>query len=106
MFLGGDMECRDYGDLSLPHPYGITIHAWAHIGQGCVIYQNVTVGTTGDSDLAPIIEDDVFVGANAVIIGAIRVGHGSTVGAGAVVIADVPPESTVVGNPARVVKHS
>lgn len=100
------MGCRDYGDLLLPHPYGITIHANAQIGQGCIIYQNVTIGSSGGSGLPPVLEDDVVVGANAVIIGAIVVGRGSTVGAGAVVITDVPPRSTVVGNPARVVKPS
>ena len=52
---------------------------------------------------APIIEDDVTIGAGAKIIGGIRVGKGATIGANAVVLNDVPPESTVVGIPAKII---
>jgi serine acetyltransferase len=103
IFLGGDMPCRDYGDLKLPHPYGVTIGDGTIIGRRCVIYQNVTVGTADDSPQYPILEDEVVIGANAVVIGPIRVGRGATVGAGAVVVKDVPPGATVVGNPGRVI---
>ena len=103
IFLGGDLACRPYDDLRLPHPYGITISSASSVGRGCVIDQNVTIGTADGDGRSPTIEDGVVIGANAVLLGPITVGEGATIGAGAVVVRDVPAGATVVGNPARIV---
>lgn len=68
--------------------------------------QNTTIGAKGfnGEDDSPTIEDDVTIGPNSCIIGNIKIGKGSIVGAGAVVVKDVPPYSVVVGNPAKVIK--
>ena len=63
------------------------------------------MATQGFSDLAPvIIEDDVWIGARAIILPGVIIGKGSVIGAGAVVAKSIPPYSVAVGNPARVVK--
>lgn len=103
LVLGGDIGPQDYVDVQFPHPYGITIHASSKIGAGCVIYQNVTIGSRDGSGGCPTLGADVYVGANAVILGPVMIGSGARVGAGAVVIADVPPGASAVGNPARII---
>lgn len=95
--LGGDIYCELPASVLLPHPYGITIHSGAVIGHNVVIMQQVTIGARHDSTLAPVIEDHVFIGAGAKIIGGVRIGHHVKVGANAVVSKDVPPNFTVVG---------
>jgi 2,3,4,5-tetrahydropyridine-2-carboxylate N-succinyltransferase/tetrahydrodipicolinate N-acetyltransferase len=71
-----------------------------HIGAGTVL-----AGVVEPASATPVvIEDNVMIGANAVVIEGVRVGHDSVIGAGAVVIRDVPPNSVAVGNPARVIK--
>lgn len=87
------------------HATGIVIGETCVIGNGVSLMQNVTLGGTGKAAglRHPQIESGVLVGAGAVLLGAIRVGAHSKVGAGSVVLADVPPRSTVVGVPARVV---
>jgi serine O-acetyltransferase len=62
-----------------------------------VILHQVTVGARHVDDQAPVIEDDVFIGAGAKVLGGIRVGRGCIVGANAVVTHDLPPGSTVIG---------
>ena len=62
-------------------------------------------GKTINGISIPIIGNNVFVGANAVLIGGITIGDNVTIGAGAVVNKDVPANSTVVGNPMRVIRH-
>ncbi|TAL17388.1 acyltransferase [bacterium] len=59
---------------------------------------------TGNEDLGVVIEDDVWVGARAVILRGVRVGRGSVIGAGAVVTKSVPPYALVAGNPARIIR--
>ena len=95
--LGGDFNCVVPPNLLLPHPYGITIHSGAVIGANVVIMQQVTIGSRGSGIEAPVIENDVLVGAGAKVLGGVRIGHHSKVGANAVVSKDVPPNSTVVG---------
>jgi serine O-acetyltransferase len=104
IFLGSDMPCRDYGDLKLPHPYGVMIAEDARIGLGCVFYHNVTLGRRDGSPGAPDVQDEVFIGSNAIVLGGVCIGRGAIIGAGAVVVTDVPAGATVVGNPARVVR--
>ena len=83
------------GRPNLPHGFhGIHISREAHIGKNVTIYQNVTVGAGHGG--AAIIEDDVMIGANAVIIGGVHIGAGAKIGAGAIVVDDVMPGKTVV----------
>ena len=87
---------------SLPHGlHGIYISRYASIGRGCRIYQNVTIGE--ENGRAPQIGDNCLIGANAVLVGDIRIGSGTRIGAGAAVSFDVPPNATVVAQPSRVI---
>ncbi len=85
----------------MPHTAGSVIHAEA-VGIGVEVQGGVTIGQRA-GDGFPVLEDGCMVGAGARVLGAIRVGAGGRVGAGAVVLRDVPPDTTVVGVPARVV---
>ena len=86
----------------------IEIHPAAEIGDNVTLYQGVTLGGTGFArgKRHPTVESDVVVGSGAKLLGPIRVGHCSKIGANSVVIHDVPPHSTVVGNPGHPVKVS
>ncbi len=90
--------------LFVQHGFATIVSA-ERIGENCWINQQVTIGYS-DGTRCPVIEDDVTVGAGAIIIGDVVVGAGSTVGAGAVVVSDVPPDSVVVGVPARTVNRA
>lgn len=89
----------------IDHGMGVVIGETTIIGDDVTLYQGVTLGGTGKEHgkRHPTIEDFVVVGVGATVLGNIVVGHGSRVGAGAVVVKDVPPRSTVVGVPGRVV---
>lgn len=89
----------------IDHGMGVVVGETAIVGDGCLIYQGVTLGGTSQSHgkRHPTLGKDVTVGANASILGAIVVGDGARVGSGSVVVRDVPPNATVVGIPAHVV---
>jgi serine O-acetyltransferase len=92
--------------LILPHTQGIVLGA-SSIGRNVTIYQQVTLGALEadfrfDPSLRPTVEDDVVLAAGAKVLGGVRVGSGSTVGANAVVLCDVPAQHLAVGVPARV----
>jgi len=91
--------------IFIDHGMGVVIGSTAEIGKNVTLYQGVTLGGTSLSKgkRHPTLEDDVVVGSNASILGAITVGAGSRIGAGSVVVKDVPPNATVVGIPGRVV---
>ena len=91
--------------LFIDHGIGVVIGETAIVGDDVTLYQGVTLGGTGKSSgkRHPTLRDGVFVGNNANILGNIIIGEKSRVGAGSVVLRDVPPESTVVGVPAHVV---
>ncbi|MDY7101016.1 MAG: serine acetyltransferase [Actinomycetota bacterium] len=93
-------------DFRLIHPQGIVINGDTVIGARCIIRCSSTIGNImaadGTSSPCPRIGDDVELGANVVVIGAVSLGDGARVGAGSVVIRDVPPGGVAVGNPARV----
>lgn len=90
----------------IDHGQGVVIGETAEVGAGTVIYQGVTLGGTGKEcgKRHPTVGRDCVISAGAKILGAITVGDGAKVGAGAVVLKDVPPKATVVGVPARIVK--
>lgn len=72
-----------------------------HIGAGAVL-----AGVIEPPSASPvIIEDDVLIGANAVVVEGVRIGKGAVVGAGSIVLNDVPANAVVAGNPARIIKH-
>jgi serine O-acetyltransferase len=96
--LNCDIYCRIWSPVLLAHPYGIVIHAGTVIGRRVTIMQQVTLGAKDRGvNAAPVLEDDVYVGAGAKVLGAVRVGRGAIIGANAVVTRDVPPYCTVVG---------
>lgn len=86
------------------HPLGVVIGGDARIGDRVRFYGNNTVGTAKDNGY-PIIEDDVWIGAGARILGPVRIGARARIGANAVVLEDVPPDSVAVGIPARVLSR-
>lgn len=89
----------------IDHGMGVLIGATAEIGDDVTLYKGVTLGGTslGHGKRHPTIGNNVVVGTNASILGAITIGDGSRVGAGSVVVRDVPPRATVVGIPGRIV---
>jgi serine O-acetyltransferase len=91
--------------LFIDHATGVVIGETAIVGNDVTLYQGVTLGGTGKGHgkRHPTLCDSVFVGNNANILGNITVGANSRVGAGSVVLTDVPPNSTVVGVPAHIV---
>jgi serine O-acetyltransferase len=91
--------------LFIDHATGVVIGETAIVGSDVTIYQGVTLGGTGKGHgkRHPTICDRVFIGNNANVLGNITVGENSRVGAGSVVLNDVPPNSTVVGVPAHIV---
>ena len=83
--------------------FGVVINPKAKIGEGTIIQHGVTIGEIGDG--YPTIGKNCFIGAKAIIIGGISIGDEVKVGAGAVVIHDVPDGATVVGVPAKIVSR-
>jgi len=98
-------NCRIGKGIMLDHATGFVAGETAVIGDNCSILQGVTLGGTGkaDEDRHPKIGDGVLIGAGAKVIGNIKVGECARIGAGSVVVRDVPPRVTVVGVPARIV---
>lgn len=89
------------GGLVMPHPNGIVIHPEAEIGPNCLVFQQVTIGTTGKRMGAPRIGGHVDIGAGARILGPVTVGNHALIGANAVVVRDVPEGRIAAGVPAR-----
>lgn len=101
------LGCEIGPGLYLPHTMGTVIGA-KQIGSNVMIYNGVTLGAKRldirfTPSLRPILEDNVVVGTGAKVLGGITIGKGSTVGANSVVTSTISSDSTVVGNPARVI---
>lgn len=92
--------------LLIDHGMGVVIGETAVVGDNCTIYQGVTLGGTGKEKgkRHPTIGNNVVIGSGAKVLGPFCVGDNSKIAAGAVVLSEVPPDSTCVGVPARVVK--
>ena len=90
----------------IDHGVGVVIGETTVIGDDVLIYQGATLGGTGKDTgkRHPTVEDRVMISAGAKVLGPITISHDSKIGAGSVVLKDVPPFSTVVGVPGRVVK--
>jgi len=93
-------------ELFIDHGSGVVIGETAEIGKRVTLYQGVTLGGTGfqRGKRHPTLGDNVTVGSGAKLLGPISVGDGAKIGANTVVVEDVPPSSTVVGNPGHPVK--
>ena len=90
------------GGLLIPHPNGIVIHSDVKIGPNCLIFQQVTIGSTAHSTV-PMIGGHVDIGAGAKLLGSIKVGNHAKIGANAVVLIDVPEGKSAVGIPAKII---
>jgi serine O-acetyltransferase len=93
-------------EFFIDHGSGVVIGETAEIGDCVTLYQGVTLGGTGfqPGKRHPTLGDNVTVGSGAKLLGPISVGNGAKIGANTVVVEDVPPGSTVVGNPGHPVK--
>ncbi len=91
----------------IDHGEGVVIGETTEIGDNVLIYQQVTLGGTGKEHgkRHPTLGDNVIVGAGAKVLGNITIGEGTRIGAGSVVVEDVPEHSTVIGVPGRVVQR-
>jgi serine O-acetyltransferase len=93
-------------EFFIDHGSGVVIGETAEIGRRVTLYQGVTLGGTGfqPGKRHPTLGDNVTVGSGAKLLGPIAVGDGAKIGANTVVVEDVPPSSTVVGNPGHLVR--
>lgn len=93
--------------LFIDHGHGVVIGETAIVGDNVTLYQGVTLGGTGKETgkRHPTVGDNVMISAGAKILGSFTIGENSKIGAGSVVLSEVPPNSTVVGVPGRVVKR-
>ena len=105
-FFGCDIACALPLTVFFPHLQGIVVHHHTRIGNDVVIGHQVTLGGRDLTGEAPVIEDSVYIGAGAKILGAVRVGRGATVGANAVVTRDVPPGGVDCGGNRLLSKRS
>lgn len=94
--------------LFIDHGNGVIIGETTIIGNNVTLYQGVTLGGTGKEHgkRHPTVKDNVMISAGAKVLGSFTIGENSKIGAGSVVLEEVPPYSTVVGVPGRVVKRS
>jgi putative colanic acid biosynthesis acetyltransferase WcaB len=110
-FLGVELryKTRVGPGLRLFHAQALVVHEGSVIGANCILRQSTTIGNKtlpdGTESACPVLGDGVDVGANAVVVGPIKIGDGAVIGAGSVVTRDVPARAVVAGNPARVLRQ-
>lgn len=96
------------GGIILPHPYGIIIGGESKIGENCHIGQHVTIGGNmnkqKEGQTQPIIGNNCFICANSVVVGPITIGDNVIIGAGSVVVCDIPSNVVAADNPCRIIK--
>lgn len=98
------LECASIGPgLLLIHSYGLLVNGRARIGSNVTLLHHVTIG--GARGVAPSLGDNVTVADGGIVIGAVAIGPGATIGAGAVVSEDVPPLAVMTGNPASLARY-
>lgn len=102
--------CEIGGGLRVAHGFGLVIGGGTIIGKNCDVRQNTTFGgnfnkTDSEGHQKPILGDNVSVGAGAVLLGPVRVGSNSIIGANAVVTKDIPENVIAAGVPAKVIKE-
>jgi len=97
--------------MRIDHGWGLVINAAAVVGSNVTMFHGVTLGQRdriaadgSRSSGTPVIEDEVWIGPHALIVGGVTIGRGSRIAGGAFVTKDVPPHSLVVGNPAQIVQ--
>jgi len=97
--------------LSLPHGWGLVVNQGARIGSNVTLFHGVTLGRrdriSRDGERStgyPVLEDEVWVGPHAIVVGGVTIGRGSRIAGGAYVTESVPPHSIVTGNPATIAK--
>jgi serine O-acetyltransferase len=97
--------------LALTHARGIVVNSGTTIGRNVTLFHGVTLGQKDQllSDgsrvsRCPIIEDDVWIGPHAIVVGGVTVGNGSRIAGGAFVYKDIPPRCMVIGNPAQIAR--
>ena len=97
--------------LALTHGQGIVISSGARIGANVTLFHGSTLGrgdaltAQGRQAACPVIEDEVWIGPRAIVVGGVTVGRGSRIAGGAFVNRDLPPYSLVLGNPARIIRE-
>ncbi|WP_374197849.1 DapH/DapD/GlmU-related protein [Rhodococcus sp. BP-332] len=92
-----------FGTTVFPHPTGIVVHGGVSLGERVTIYQNVTIASHPRDNRAASIGDDAVLCAGCVIVGPVKIGKGSIIGANSVVTSDIPAGVTAVGMPARAI---
>ena len=96
-------SCVIGGGLRIWHFGGIFINGDAVIGENCTLRHGVTIGNRHEGGPSPVLGDDVELGAYVQILGGVTIGNHCRIGAMALVLTDMPPNSTAVGQPARII---
>lgn len=105
--LGFSIPCNVIGPgLSIVHYGNIVISSGCNIGKNCRIHSGVNIGANAGERKAATIGDNVYIGPGAKIIGCIKIGNNSVIGANAVVTKNVPDSVTVGGIPARIISEN